>query len=87
MQKLITPYCADFGKPNVVIKHFPDSESYIFIRKVETLKNKSVTIYHRLYSDPDKIIFELLILLSRVSKETRNIELFVPYLPYARQDR
>jgi len=87
MKKLITPYCKDFGKPNIVIKHFPDSESYIFIPKIETLKNKHVVIYHRLYPDPDKRIFELLALLSRVKKETRNIELLIPYLPYARQDR
>ena len=94
MQKLITPYCADFGhakgragKPNVVIKHFPDAESYVLIPKIEALKNKEVTIYHRLYPEPDKRIFELLLILSRVKKETKHIELFIPYLPYARQDR
>lgn len=87
MQKLITPYCADFGKPNVVIKHFPDAESYIFIPEIETLKNKDVTVYHRLYPDPDKRIFELLMLLFRLKKETKNIDLFIPYLPYARQDK
>ena len=87
MQKLITPYCADFGKPNVVIRHFPDTESYVLIPKIETLKNKKVTVYHRLYPEPDKRIFELLLILSRLKQETKNIELFVPYLPYARQDR
>ena len=87
MYKLITPYCGDFGKPNVGIKHFPDSESYVFIPKIETLKNKHVIIYHRLYPEPDKRIFELLALLSRVKKETKNIKLLIPYLPYARQDR
>ena len=85
--KLITPYCSDFGKPNIVIQHFPDTESYILIPKIETLKNKKVRIYHRLYPEPDKRIFELLLILSRLKKETKNIELFVPYLPSARQDR
>ncbi len=84
MLKLITPYCSDFGKVNVVIKHFPDTESYVLVPKI---KSKKVAIYHRLYPEPDKRIFELLLVLSRVKKEVKNIELFVPYLPYARQDR
>ena len=87
MQKLITPYCADFGKPNIVIKHFPDTESYVLIPKIKSLKNKRVIIYHRLYPNPEKRIFELLLILSRLKKETEQIELFVPYLPYARQDK
>ncbi len=97
MHKLITPYASDFSprrggasKPNVVIKHFPDTESYVFIPKVKSLrnkKNKKVTIYHRLYPEPDKRLFELLLILSRVTKETKQVELFVPYLPYARQDK
>jgi ribose-phosphate pyrophosphokinase len=87
MQKLITPYCSDFGNPNIVIKHFPDAESYVLIPNIQNLKNKKVTVYHRLYPEPDKRIFELLLVLSRIKKETKHIELFVPYLPYARQDR
>ncbi len=87
MQKLITPYCEDFGKSNVVIKHFPDNESYVLIPKIEALKNKPVRIYHRLYPEQDKRIFELMLILSRLQKETKDIELFAPYLPYARQDR
>jgi|SRR3989344_3701690 len=85
--KLITPYCADFGKPNIIIRHFPDDESYVQIPQIKSLKNKKVTIYHRLYPEPDKRIFELLLILSKIKVQTRNIELFAPYLPYARQDR
>lgn len=87
MHKLITPYAKSFGKPNVIIKHFPDTESYIQIPQIELLKNKKVIIYHRLYPEPDKRIFELLLILSKVKKETKKIELFIPYLPYARQDK
>ncbi|MBI2631197.1 ribose-phosphate diphosphokinase [Candidatus Nomurabacteria bacterium] len=94
MYKLITPYASDFGprrggasRPNVVIKHFPDTESYVFIPKVASLKNKKVTIYHRLFPEPDKRLFELVLILSRVVKETKQVELLVPYLPYARQDK
>src|SRR3989344_2468995 len=94
MKKLITPYCTDFGRakgwagnPNVVVKHFPDGESYVQIPGIETFKNEKVVVYHRLYPDPDKRIFELLLILSRLKKETKQIELFVPYLPYARQDK
>ena len=87
MYKLITPYADDFGKPNVIIKHFPDTESYVRIPQINSLKNKKVIIYHRLYPEPEKRLFELLLILSRIKKESKNIELFVPYLPYARQDR
>lgn len=87
MTKLITPYAASFGKPNVIIKHFPDNESFVFIPHIKSLKNKKVTIVHRMYPEPDKRLFELVLLLSRVQKETRHIELLVPYLPYARQDK
>lgn len=87
MKKLITPYCKDFGKPNITIKHFPDTESYVFIPKINSLKSKKVIIYQRLYPEPEKRLFELLLILSRVKKETKDIELFVPYLPYARQDK
>ena len=87
MKKLITPYCEDFGKSNVVIKHFPDAESYVLIPEIETLKNEKVTVYHRLYPEPDKRIFELLLILSKLKQETKHIELFAPYLPYGRQDK
>ena len=87
MQKLVTPYCSDFGKPNIVIKHFPDTESYVQIPNIKSFKNKKITIYHRLYPEPDKRIFELLLILSLVKKQTKNIELFTPYLPYAKQDK
>jgi ribose-phosphate pyrophosphokinase len=87
MLKLITPYASDFGNPNVIIKHFPDTESYVLIPKISSLKNKKITIYHQLYPEPEKRIFELLLILSRVKEKTKDIKLFVPYLPYARQDR
>ena len=94
--KLITPYAASFGTPNVIIKHFPDTESYVLIPGLSSLKNQKVTIYHRLYPEPDKRIFELLLILSRIKQETlgrslmgeaKHLELFIPSLPYARQDR
>lgn len=87
MLKLFTPYASDFGRANLTIKHFPDTESYVLIPQIKSLKNKKVIIYNRLYPEPEKRIFELLLILSRVKEETKHIELFVPYLPYARQDR
>ena len=87
MKKLITPYCSDFGRPNIVIKNFPDSESYVLISKVNSLKNKKVVIYHRLYPEPEKRFFELLLILSRIKDVVKEVEVFIPYLPYARQDR
>lgn len=87
MQKLITPYASDFGPANIVIKNFPDTESYVLIPQINSLKNKKITVYHRLFPEPEKRLFELMLILSRVKEKTKHIELFVPYLPYARQDR
>ncbi len=94
MQKLITPYASNFGhakgrasKPNITIKHFPDTESYVQIPQIKKLKNKAVLLSHSLYPEPDKRIFELLLILSRLKEAKARVELFIPYLPYARQDR
>ena len=81
MQKIFTPYASDFGRPNVIIKQFPDTESYVKVRKMA----KKMRIYHRLYPNPEKRIFELLLILSKV--KGRYVEIFIPYFPYARQDR
>ena len=87
MNKLITPYAISFGrakgrasKPNVIIKHFADGESYV---QIPAKTKGKATIYHRLYPEPEKRLFELLLILSKV----QNAEVFIPYLPYARQDR
>jgi len=74
-------------RPNIFIKQFPDGESYVWVQNLRSLKNKNVTVYKRLYPDAEKNIFELLLVLSVIRKATKKITVFVPYLPYARQDR
>src|SRR3989338_11464111 len=74
-------------RPNILIKQFPHGESYVRVRNLHSLKNKNVTIYKRLYPEPEKNIFELLLILSCLKQTAKSIELFVPYLHYARQDR
>ncbi|MEK7569708.1 MAG: ribose-phosphate diphosphokinase [Patescibacteria group bacterium] len=74
-------------RPIILSKLFPDGESYIRVANVSSLKNKKVTLFKRLYPDPEKNIFELLLTLSAVRKSTRKISVLVPYLPYARQDK
>jgi ribose-phosphate pyrophosphokinase len=85
--KLITPYAINALTPNVIIKHFPDTESCVQILLLKSLKNKKVTIHHGLFPEQDKRIFELLLILSLVKKYTKDIELYTPYLPYAKQDK
>ena len=74
-------------KPNILIKQFPDGESYMRVRNLRALKNKNVTIYKRFHPEPEKNIFELLLSLSVIKKATSKISVLVPYLSYARQDR
>lgn len=74
-------------RPNILVKRFPDGESYVRVLRLDSLKNRSVVIHKQLYPELEKNIFELLLILSVVRKNTKKISVFVPYLPYARQDR
>ncbi len=86
MIRLVTHYAASYGKPNIIIRHFPDTESYVRL-PATSLRGKNIVVYHRLYPEPDKRIFELLLILNTLKKQTKAIDLLIPYLPYARQDR
>jgi len=74
-------------KPRVERKLFPDGESYVRILNLSSLKGKHILVEKRLYPDPEKNLFELLLILSRLQPTAKSVNLFIPYLPYARQDQ
>ncbi len=89
-EKLIlkTPNCSDLpiGGETIEIKHFPDGESYVRIPAEP--KGKKVALLHRCYPDPDSSLMQLFLAI-RQAKEmgAKEIEVVIPYLPYARQDK
>ncbi len=72
-------------------KTFPDGESYFRITEPERLRNEKVVLAVRGRTpglQQDKLVTESVIVLDRVREAgAGKICLFVPYLPYARQDR
>mgnify|MGYP001772526836 CR=1 FL=1 len=67
-------------------KVFPDGESYI--RIPEQINEKEVTVIQSLYPPQDKHIIDLLLILETLSDmKVEKINVVVPYLAYARQNR
>jgi len=84
---LVSPNLSDILNPNIDIKVFPDGESYVRVPGAKELSGKEVAVLHRLYPDPDKSIFQALLILDTLRKAGAKPALVSPYLPYARQDK
>ncbi|MEK6982203.1 MAG: ribose-phosphate diphosphokinase [Candidatus Micrarchaeota archaeon] len=85
--KLVSPNFADLLSPNIEIKRFPDGDSYVRIPNLEAYRDKDVTIFHRLYPQPDVSILQTLFMLNSLHAVNASTTLVAPYLPYARQDK
>lgn len=72
---------------NIELKNFPDKESHIFIRDLESCRGQDVQVLHRCYPKQDSSLLQLLLIGKTVSKIASRVEAVVPYLPYARQDK
>lgn len=89
-QILLTPNSYDFAKKlpsprKIIIKQFPDGESYIRIPPVE---GKEAILFHRCYPQQDTSLIQLFLILQTLKeKNASRIRAVVPYLPYARQDK
>jgi ribose-phosphate pyrophosphokinase len=88
---LLTPNSSDFMKKltsysKIVVKQFPDGESYI--RIPAEFKGKDVTLLHRCYPEQDKSLIQLFLILQTLrGGGASRIRAIIPYLPYARQDK
>ncbi|MFH1448557.1 MAG: ribose-phosphate diphosphokinase [Candidatus Micrarchaeota archaeon] len=83
---LVSPNCSDLASPNFEVKRFPDGENYIRVPQIDELKDKQVTILHRIYPNQNRCIMQLFQTLSILRSVTSKITAIVPYLSYARQD-
>jgi len=83
---VITPSASDFGVPNVIIKSFPDGDSYVQI--LNNIESDLANIFTRLHPNQNDLIIQT-VFIARILKDAgvRNIHLYAPYLPYARQDK
>lgn len=75
-------------KANLVkseLRVFPDGESKITL-KGKISKNKSIVV-QSIYPPVDTNLIQTLSLISKVKEQCRQVEVVIPYLGYARQDR
>jgi len=75
----------------VQTKTFPDGESYIRISNQEKIKNEKVIVVSRGKTPEfgqDRLIIKTILLLHKIKElGVKKIGLFIPYMPYARQDK
>lgn len=86
MENIISPNFSDLLAQNIEIEHFPDADNYVRVPDVEKYAEKEVRVYHRLYPNQDSCLIQAL-LIGRIVKNAKKIELVAPYLPYSRQDK
>jgi len=85
--QLISPNFKDLLTPNIEIGRFPDGDSHVRIPQIAECKNAEVTLFHRLYPKQNSSLVELFLILDTLKQEGSKVNLVIPYLPYARQDK
>jgi ribose-phosphate pyrophosphokinase len=72
----------------VMFSSFPDGDIHAIVENVADCKGQSVLLFHRLYPNQNSRLIQLLLTLD-VMKEhgAKDISIFIPYLPYSRQDK
>ena len=76
------------GKQTVHFSRFPDGDTHCVVSEPEVLHGCNILIIHSLYPDQNNRIIQLLWLLDTVREYgATKIEVFTPYMPYARQDK
>lgn len=72
----------------IMFSSFPDGDTHCVVENVPECKNKSVLLFHRLYPDQNTRIIQLLLAIDVLREHgAKTISVFVPYLPYCRQDK
>ncbi len=72
---------------SIELKNFPDKESHILVRDLESCRGQDVQVLHRCYPKQDSSLLQLFLVGKTVGKAARRMEAVIPYLPYARQDK
>lgn len=72
---------------SIELKNFPDKESHILVRDLESCRGQDVQVLHRCYPKQDSSLLQLFLVGKTVGKAASRMEAVIPYLPYARQDK
>jgi ribose-phosphate pyrophosphokinase len=72
---------------SIELKNFPDKESHILIRDLETCRSQDVQVLHRCYPKQDSSLLQLFLIGKTIKKVANRMEAIIPYFPYARQDK
>ena len=75
-------------KMPVMFSSFPDGDIHCIVENVTDCSNQSVLLFHRLYPNQNSRLIQLFLTID-VMKEhgAKDISVFIPYLPYSRQDK
>lgn len=72
----------------VQYRNFPDGDTHCAIDDADAVAGKPVLVVHDLYPNQNEQIVRLLLLIDLLKElGATKVAVFVPYLPYARQDR
>ncbi|HEU5005134.1 MAG TPA: ribose-phosphate diphosphokinase [Candidatus Saccharimonadales bacterium] len=73
---------------SVLFSEFPDQDSHCVVEDCDKVADKPVLIMHSLYPDQNNQLVKLVLLLSALKDAGAvSVAVFVPYLPYSRQDK
>lgn len=72
----------------VIFSSFPDGDIHCILENATDCKNQSVLLFHRLYPNQNSRLIQLLLTIDTLKEHgAKDISVFVPYLPYSRQDK
>lgn len=72
----------------VKFRNFADGDTHCLVEDTEHIRDAKILIFHYLYPNQNEQIFRLLLLINTLKTlGAEHIEVFTPYLPYARQDK
>ncbi|MBP6962685.1 ribose-phosphate pyrophosphokinase [Candidatus Saccharibacteria bacterium] len=75
-------------KVPVMFSSFPDGDIHAIVENIADCKNQSVLLFHRLYPNQNSRLIQLFLTLDVLKEHgAKDISVFVPYLPYSRQDK
>ena len=78
------PDARGFGR--IIVKNFPDGDSYV--RLPGEVKDAEVILFLRCYPNQNSRLLELMLAIAACYENgAQLVRAFVPYLPYARQDK
>lgn len=73
---------------DVLFSTFPDGDTHCLLEDTKHIRGNHVIVAHDLYPEQNNRIVQLLLLLDLLEDlGAQSVSLFVPYLPYARQDK